>query len=442
MLRLRNIFTTAGATLFGGGLGVLFTLLAARSLTPAENGHYAQYVLIFNLYYIIFNFGFGPASTYFISSGQVSERRVFAFNVRIVAVIGIVSTLCGATIWLGNFGQWIEKSFKIPPLVLILGVTTGFFLLVINQSLAILTGKKSFDTVNFLNVLKTALPFPVVGLLLLVFTAEVSFPVAILISMIATSLLGVKLAANRLADFANSSPKADAGLSSSIFRYGGLVYASNVMHYVAMRGLLIILSYNYAPEYVGFFSIALVLLETALIIPGVIGQLIFPHSSNPDFDYSLTETIMRLNVYLGLLAVVAILWFGRWGIGLAFGENYEPVAIALMHLTPSIVLLAVPRILSQVLSGRGNPEYPLVAAIISLFVGGFVALWSIPSYGLVGAAWVTNIVSGVTAFITIYGYTKIQKSTVIEVFKPRPTDFVLIGYALRRLNFGFRADGS
>lgn len=433
MLRLRHVFTTAGATLAGGGLGLLFTLLAARLLAPSENGHYAQFVLIFNLYYILLNFGLGPASTYFISSGQVREQRVVSVNVKAVGAIGVVSAACMAVLWLGDGGQWVEAHFKIPPVMLFTGVAAGFFLLVFNQALAILVGKKSFDTVNLLNVLKTALPFPVVGLVLLVLAAEAGFAVATLVSLVIASLLGMKLVARNLEHAPAARPAADAGMTRSIFRYGGLVYASNVMHYIAMRGLLIILSYHYAPEYVGFFSIALVLLETLLVIPGVIGQLIFPHSSNPEFDYGLTDTIMRLNVYVGLLTVAGVLWLAPWGIGWILGAKYEPVATALMHLTPSIVLLAVPRILSQVLSGRGHPEYPLYAAIISFFVGGAIALWSIPAHGPAGAAWVTNFVSGVTAVVTVYGYTRLRGVAVGQVFFPRREDWQLVRRAAQRV---------
>lgn len=430
------MFTTAGATLAGGGLGLLFTLLAARLLAPSENGHYAQFVLIFNLYYILLNFGLGPASTYFISSGQVREQRVVSVNVKAVGAIGVVSAACMAVLWLGDGGQWVEAHFKIPPVMLFTGVAAGFFLLVFNQALAILVGKKSFDMVNLLNVLKTALPFPVVGLVLLVLAAEAGFAVATLVSLVIASLLGMRLVARNLEHAPAARPAADAGMTRFIFRYGLQAYAANVLHYIAMRGLLIILSYHYAPEYVGFFSIALVLLETLLVIPGVIGQLIFPHSSNPQFDYALTDMIMRLNVYIGLITVVGVLWLAPWAIGWILGAKYGPVATALMHMTPSIVLLAVPRILSSVLSGRGHPEYPLIAAVISFVIGGFLAFWSVPAYGPAGAAWITNFVSGVTAAVTVIGYIRVRNVGFSEVFFPRWADFKSVKTACQRFFCG------
>lgn len=113
MLKFRHLFTTAGATIAGGGLGLLFTLVAARLLSPSENGSYAQFVLIFNLYYILINFGLGPASTYFISSGQLSEQQIVSVNVKALGAIGAASACCTAALWFGDVGKWIEVNFKV-----------------------------------------------------------------------------------------------------------------------------------------------------------------------------------------------------------------------------------------------------------------------------------------------------------------------------------------
>lgn len=433
MLRLRHIFTTASATLVGGGLGLLLTLLVARFLTPSQNGHYAQFVLIFNLYYILLNLGLGPASTYFISSGQVEERRVTLANIKIVGAIGALSLLAGGLLGMDGGGQWIEARFKIPQEILFIGLAAGFFLFIFNQCIAILMGKKRFDTVNVLNLLKAALPLLAIGVAMLVLLNETGFAFATMLALAAVSLVGIWCVLRDMSKAPSETQKNSTGLSRSIFRYGGLVYASNVLHYLAMRGLLIILSYYYAPEYVGFFSIALVLLETVLVIPGVVGQLIFPQSSSPQFNYGLTDTIMRLNVYVGLLTIIGVILLAPLIIGLILDPKYQPVAVAFAHLTPSVVLLAVPRILSQVLSGQGHPEYPLYAATISFFLGGALAFWSIPAYGIAGAAWVTNFVSAVTAIVTVYGYTRLRGVSVAEVFRPRQSDFDFVGHAFRRI---------
>ena len=76
MLRARHILSTTGATLASGGFALGLTILVARLLTPEQNGHYAQFVLVFNLVYIGLNFGLGPASTFFVASNRASINRI------------------------------------------------------------------------------------------------------------------------------------------------------------------------------------------------------------------------------------------------------------------------------------------------------------------------------------------------------------------------------
>src|SRR5438445_27110 len=281
MLRLSHVFTTTSATFIGGGLSLLLTLLVARLLTPLQNGHYAQFLLIFNLYYILINFGLGPASTYFISSGQVGERRVTLVNIKMVSAIGVISLLLGVLFWMEGGWHWIEEQFKVPQKILVIGLVAGLFLFAFNQCIAILMGKKRFDTVNLLNLLKAALPLRAIGVAMLVLFDATGFAFATTLALAAASIVSTWYVLRATLRAPPEPHKNTIELTRSIFRYGGLVYASNFLHYLAMRGLLIILSYYYAPEYVGFFSIALVLLETVLIIPGVVGTLIFPQSSSP-----------------------------------------------------------------------------------------------------------------------------------------------------------------
>jgi Na+-driven multidrug efflux pump len=136
---------------------------------------------------------------------------------------------------------------------------------------------------------------------------------------------------------------------------------------------------------------------------------------------------------VGLCTIIVAVFLTPFIIELILDQKYQPVAVAFIHLSPSIVMLAIPRILSQVLSGRGHPEYPLYAAITSFVFGGVLAFWSIPVYGVAGAAWITNFVSTVTAVITVYGYTKLRGVSSVEVFHPRKADLVFVSRALQSL---------
>lgn len=424
MLKVRHVFTTTGATLVSGGLGVLFAVLAGKLLTPTQNGHYAQFVLVFNLYYVLFNFGLGPASTYFIASGRMDLRQVIAPSLKVILVTGLISLLGLIFLVIAGGAAWVEVYFKIPQIFLFAGVVAGFFLLVFNQALAVTVGKRNFDIANVLNVGKALLPFFFLLLFQMMFAEESAFIFSNLAALVVVSLLGMAFVLTGL------KKREDLTINkkylNQLVGYGVLVYASNMMSYVAMRGLLIFMSYYQNPEYVGYFSMALVFMETVLIVPSVIGQLIFPQSSSLEYDSKLTDAIIRLNLYVSLGMVVAVIVLAPVIIEAILGSAYRWVSVALCNLTPSIFILAVPRILSQVLAGQGHLRYNLGGAISSFIFGGVLAYFIVPGFGLLGAVWVANTISVITAAFAIIGYSQLRSISVIEIFQPRRSDLQLI----------------
>lgn len=430
MLRARHILSTTGATLASGGFALGLTILVARLLTPEQNGHYAQFVLVFNLVYIGLNFGLGPASTFFVASNRASVRAVSRLNLGVL--VGLTCLLVAAA-WLihgSGLARSVEGLLKMPPTVLYVGLIAGILLLSINQVMAILMGGHRYDLVNALNVSRAALPLVLVGVLSLACVPSVSLvAIAQSVAMGLALLLAVWTARRSLLSADTGAINGSTRYLWAMLGYGGLVYLSNLLHYLAMRGLLLLLSYFSAPESVGFLSLALLFLEVTLLLPSAIGQLVFPQSSIAGFNHAALDLVLRVNMYIGLALVSLILLFAQPIVALLLGEAYAPVAQTLIHLGPSVVLLAVPRILSQLLSGQGHPQYPLMAAVLSLLLGTFVAIWAIPRWGYLGAAWVTNLVSAITATVTLIGYCRVHRIRLAQILVPQHQDW----QSIRRL---------
>ena len=425
MLRANHVLSTTGATLVSGGLAFGLSILVARLLTPEQNGHYAQFVLMFNLVYILLNLGLGPASTFFIASGRASAQTVFRVNFLMIMLLSVVVIVFSFGVHQMGFAEAISYELKTPISLLLTGLFAGVLLLSSNQVLALLMGKQLYDLVNGLNILRAAVP------LLLVSVTPVIWEISIA-SIVAAHTVGLALALamtllisrKDLSMYMPDSTTSNTNILRSMLNYSGLVYLSNLLHYLAMRGLLLLVSYYCTPASVGFFSLALILLEITLLLPSAFGQLVFPHSSTSEFDHNVLERVLRVNVYVSLLFVLLIFLIAKPLIIFLMGDSYATVAQVLIHLTPSVILLAVPRILSQLLSGQGHPRYPLLAAAISLVLGALLAVWVIPSWGVVGAAWVTNLVSVVTAIVTVFGYGRIHGVEIRQILTPQSKDWL------------------
>lgn len=424
-MRTRHVLSTTGATLISGGFGLVLTLLVARSLTPDQNGHYAQFVLVFNIVYIALNLGLGPASTFFVASRRASVWSVSLINFYVLAALACLVLFAGLASHHWGWSESLERLLKIPTSMLYSGLAAGMLLLSCNQVLAILMGSHRYDLANILNVSRAAITLLFVSLITLLWNVSI-ISIAVIHTTGFALALALALWASRkvLSGQSSDSPRVpEAGLRSML-GYGGLVYLSNILHYLAMRGLLLLLSYYSAPELVGFFSLALILLEVTLLFPSAIGQLVFPQSSTDGFDHRKLETMLRLNLYVSLLFVLCIVLLAKPVILLLIGAPYAPVAQVLIHLSPSIILLAVPRILSQLLSGQGHPGYPLFAAAISLALGTMLAVWAIPNWGIIGAAWVANLVSAITAAVTVFGYSRVHGVQIRQFLRPCHQDWL------------------
>jgi O-antigen/teichoic acid export membrane protein len=416
--------STTGATLVGGGLALGLSILVARLLTPEQNGHYSQFVLVLNLLYIGLNFGLGPTSTFFVASQRASVRSVTKMSLAVLIVLTCLVLTIGWSAYHFGFAQAVESGLKIPTSILYMGFLAGLLLLSCNQVLAILMGAHRYDLVNILSVSRAALPLMLVGIVtawspslsavIAAHSVGLGLALALAVWVFSTSLSG-KLSETQPEPVSNWR---------SMFGYGGLVYASSLLHYLAVRGLLLLVSYYSAPESVGFLSLALLLLEVTLLLPSAVGQLVFPQSSAPAFDHDALNMVLRVNLYISMALLLLIFFFAEPVVVMLMGRSYAPVAHALVHLSPSVVLLAVPRILSQMLSGQGHPRYPLIAAALSLTSGILIGMWAIPRWDFVGAAWVTNLVSAITCVVTLLGYSRVHGLHVRQILGPRLQDWL------------------
>ena len=427
-ITVRHVLTVAGATVTSGALTLLYSLIAARMLPPAENGHFAQFGFIYNLYFMLFNLGLGTASTYMAASRLASDRQLKQITSATCCFWLLVSGLTLLSLYFSDLGQHIGLLFNIPSSLVYSGLIAGLLLLVLNQCQAFLAGKERFDSLSITTVIKAAFPF-----MFLAYApkSETGFSAAVVAALGVTCVGAAILMMRARSREPAVDPVDAADLLRFAFRFGFLVYASNILHFLSMRGVILFLSYYHSSEIVGFFTLALLILESALIIPGAVGTLIFPQSSRPSYNFVALDRLIRVNIYAGFAISLILALIAPIAVDILLGLEYAPLSVAILHILPSVVLLSIPRVLSAHLSGRGHPEYPLAAAGISFVFGAALAATAVPSLGLSAAVWVTNGVSAITALVTLIGYTKLRGVTWGHVLIPQLEDFRSIARLLR-----------
>jgi O-antigen/teichoic acid export membrane protein len=414
MLNIYNVFKTSIANLLSGGASFLLSVTVARFLCPEENGHYAQFSLISNLFFIFFNFGLGNGLTYFISNGSMSlsQAKIFCKNIVLLSllIIGIIFLL----VFISSDIRKVLSNFDVPIIIFLMGILGGCLLLAINMCSFVFLGERKYDLFNLSTFNRNFIPLMLVFGCALEVKNALSFSLATILGLFITlcwgrSKLRINLEANKLENRKNFYLR-------QMWSYSLPSYLANLLHYASNRGLAFSLSYFKTIEEVGYLLLALIFLESVLIVPGAIGQILFPKVSDNDFNPEKINFMLRISIVIGLVVSIGVYICSPTLIHLLLGPAYDKVGQVFSLLAPSVLLLTIPKILSQVLSGRGLPYYPLYAGVLSAILSLYIGFFQVHTYGLQACIYAVNFISLITATITILGYTSNFKVLFKEIF--------------------------
>ncbi|MBC7545229.1 MAG: oligosaccharide flippase family protein, partial [Candidatus Sericytochromatia bacterium] len=173
--------------------------------------------------------------------------------------------------------------------------------------------------------------------------------------------------------------------------YGLKAYGAAVFALLTLKLDLLVVRHLQGLEAAGYYSIAMMLVDVATLLPMTVAAVVFPRlSALPDAaaKWRLAKRITGLTA-LALLPVTGLLALAaepliRW----LFGVAATPAAPLLLALLPGACVLGVASVLAQYLASVGFP-----AAMMRVWVGLLLAsvslnFWAIPHWGTIGAAWV------------------------------------------------------
>jgi O-antigen/teichoic acid export membrane protein len=178
------------------------------------------------------------------------------------------------------------------------------------------------------------------------------------------------------------------------------------------------------PEQAGYYSIAATLADYVLMLPAVIGSILFPRlSAESDHAtkvrFSSTVTLGTAAVLLPLVIVCGL--SAKVAIHLVFGRAFEPAALAFVYLLPGVFLLGVQTVAVQFLNSIGYPKSVISVWAVTTALNVGLNFWAIPRYGIVGA----SVVSSIT-------YSVVCLFVLMIIFRHRECTPIAAGFATDR----------
>jgi O-antigen/teichoic acid export membrane protein len=166
-------------------------------------------------------------------------------------------------------------------------------------------------------------------------------------------------------------------------------YLGSLAAFLVLKSDVVLVSYLRGDVETGYYAIAVGLADILLMLPTVVGTVLFPRLSaltDVGEKWRLARRVLGVMAPVMVLGLAATLAVGRPLIRLAYGRAFEPAFSAVAWLVPGIFCLAVNMILMNLFASCGMPRIVVVSPLVALAFNVAGNLLVIPRLGFVGAA--------------------------------------------------------
>lgn len=411
---LKSATMTLGFKFIAMSSGLAVSIIVGRTLGPEGRGIYGLIMTVIILASSLGVFGFNTANTYFVAQDK-SRSRGFGLQSLFVGLTGAalatavfliiaalrpqtVSGLEGPLRWmtiailpLFLWGQLFSQSYLGQGRIVGYNVFHAGQRVIFALAAIIILWWLGLDITTYMAVVLASVALLVAGYITTYFRTSPQGP-----------LTGLKMTAKS-------------------FFYGCRPYTASIFTMATMRSGIFFVNYFKGTSEAGLFSVAQQISELLVIIPSVVGTILFSRVSSGN-SRDLTARVIRTvaSAFLPVFIVLALV--AKPLIVLLYGEEFLGSVNALLIILPGSYLLGLEVIIAGDISGRG---YPWGAALIWVWIFilnsiGYMVL--IPAYGINGAAWSISICFALV-FVYIVRYSRrLSGFTLAEMFIPRMAD--------------------
>jgi O-antigen/teichoic acid export membrane protein len=343
--------------------------------------------------------GLPSANTFFIAQDRSTFPRVWSNALSFGLVIGflisavLILTARSHASWFGNVPASLITiaAFGIPAqLITLLGLN-------------VLLGIERIDRFNLLDaigqfllllnaLLVVALSTGLLGLVSFNTAAALLMSVIVVVVIFRTK----RTTPGKIFDV-------DFDLFKRMLRYGLKFHVANLSWIVILRADLLIVNHFRSTEEAGVYAVATQMSSLLLLLPGIIGTLLFPRvAAEPDSRGSFTMRITRHTAFVMLLICVVAATVS-FALPFVYGSAFKDSTIQLLILIPGIYLMGIESVMVQHFTGQGLPIAIPIFWVVALIANISLNLAVIPIFGARGAACVSTFTySLMFALVAVY----------------------------------------
>lgn len=408
--------TTLVARFFSILCGVLTGVLTARALGPEGRGILAIIISTSAIGVTLGLAGLAEANTYFVAGDRSLSRRLTANSLWTALMTGILADGIIVSVYLISPGVFESIPFEF----LLVGLISVPFVILGILIQRIYLGQNRIVMFNAYELLTRAL--------ILVATFTVLYLLKMQLYTYLLTYAAIFAASSVYFFFRQeidlkSIARPDFALIKSSLGYGWRAYAATLLPFFLSRVGLYFVNAQVGAEHAGYYSVAMQANDLFLIIPGVLGMLLFPRVAANKSDSSLTLKTFRFTLMLMLPIFVIAQIFTEQIVVILFGVEFLPAVpiMRLMFVGGFAIGLAI--IFSHDLAGRGYPLFMVFVWIPLNVLNVLLTLLLVPTWSGAGAALALTVTYSCGFIVFLIYFKQYVRLEGWLSFIPKTADF-------------------
>lgn len=387
------------------------TIFINRGLGPSGKGEYSYILLVASTFAMVLELGVSTGISFFTGkriSKDPDEWKTFSVLISSVWLFLTILFCSYIFVFLKN-----RSNLVIIAVIFLFQLTQRYFLgNVLGQS-----------NIKFYNVIR-ALPifFETIGLFIVFLLGMAFTPNTAAIIFILSMSIPLMLNIIRIFPFKWKIPSFKSLLS--MWRYSILIYLANLMSFLNYRLDMFLITYFLPIEYLGWYSVAVFIIEKSRILS--------QSSSTVNFSIKINDTRavsfgrnMRIINSINAVFILFIAVFSYPFIVLMYSKSYTPAVFPLLILAPAIFANGMGKMMSSEFSGDNIIKYQLFASFASISVNFLLNLILIPVLKINGASLSSLISYSLNAGIISYYFCKHYSLDFKEILFMNKDDFLI-----------------
>ena len=371
-------------------------------LGPEGKGALGLISFNIEMFVLILGLSIGSAITYFIANKKIRAGKIMTIALFVIAAGAFI---VGATYmisdWLG-YNVIIYSEEFLSPIVIFYFFLIYFITIIKHISIAFLQGFHKITWINQITLFTAIINFLIIVPLFIYMkyggdlASKQNFEMVIELLMVANVIAALPILHYLRKIIQEKGLKPEGfKLKNDFFplmRFAFIGHLSNIINFFNYRIDIWFISYFFFAQFdiLSFYLVAVTLSQIIWRIPTAINLVYFPRlCENPSI--SLTIRISQLNTLLVSVVSIIGLLVAPYLIPKLYGGKFEASVFPFQLLLIGIFFSSLTKTIASFIFAKGKVNINLIATIVGLLVTLVLDYFLIPVYGIVGAAWATNI---------------------------------------------------